>query len=360
MRSLLRATALLVAASCCSAPLAGALLIPETAPEWKVSGWLNGSPGKLSELRGKVVLVEFMQLWCPVSSSFSTPLFGRWDRLYDERDDVVIVSIHSVFEGHDVQTMAQLRDYIAEKKIVHPVGIDAYESSKTKTVPLTMDAYNAEGTPQVAIIDKFGMLRWSHFGRFDPRPVEAFIDRLLLEKAEAVAKKKSGDRSKESKRSSRSSPSSSRGRESTRRPPARGAPPAEEKEEEGPDYSGKYRVTLTQELKSCGDLLPPQTVFADLTVEEDQLLVRFSRRFLGQQDLTLLYDADSGSFETDLTGPATERGAEVNLGLTVSGRFLQGREPPEIEFQFQLEKAGEEESANCSLEGSGSGGKAGG
>ena len=119
-------------------------------------------------------------------------------------------------------------------------------------------------------------------------------------------------------------------------------------------------MTLTQELKSCGDLLPPQTVFADLTVEEDQLLVRFSRRFLGQQDLTLLYDADSGSFETDLTGPATERGAEVSLALTVSGRFVQGREPPEIEFQFQLEKAGDEESANCSIEGSGSGGKAGG
>ena len=35
------------------------------APEFDVSEWLN-SPGlKLADLRGKVVVIDFFQLWCP-------------------------------------------------------------------------------------------------------------------------------------------------------------------------------------------------------------------------------------------------------------------------------------------------------
>ena len=94
---------------------------------------------------------------------------------------MIIVSIHTVFEGHDAQTPERLRLFIQEKGIQHPVGIDAYPSPASE-IPITMDRFETGGTPHIVIVDKKGMLRFTHFGRFDPEPVEAYIERILSEK----------------------------------------------------------------------------------------------------------------------------------------------------------------------------------
>jgi len=39
------------------------LPVPRVAPEWNVSEWINSSPLQLSDLKGKVVVVDFFQLW---------------------------------------------------------------------------------------------------------------------------------------------------------------------------------------------------------------------------------------------------------------------------------------------------------
>ncbi len=159
---------------------AGTVLEDREAPEWKISQWLNGDPGQVTDHQGRVVLIDFFQLWCPGCNNFSIPLFQRWDEKYGDRDDVLIISIHSVFEGHDVQTPQRLRDFILKKGITHPVGIDAYDPRDQET-PISMKNFEAEGTPQIAIIGKNGMLRFNHFGRFDVATVEGIIDRLLKE-----------------------------------------------------------------------------------------------------------------------------------------------------------------------------------
>ncbi|ANM32417.1 hypothetical protein ABI59_21570 [Acidobacteria bacterium Mor1] len=145
-----------------------------------MSEWLNGDPGSLEDNRGRVVLIEFFQLWCPGCTRFSRPLFRRWDRLYGERDDIRLVSIHSVFEGHGHQTVTRLRDYLADHQLTHSVGIDAYGPDDDET-PLTMKRYRTRGTPQVVIVDKQGRLRWTRFGGFDPAAAERVIDQLLAE-----------------------------------------------------------------------------------------------------------------------------------------------------------------------------------
>jgi len=180
-----------------AAPLpAGVLLQPEPAPEWEVSEWLNGDPGRLADHRNKIVIVEFFQLWCPVCNQFSRPLIERWKEKYGDRQDVLIVSIHTVFEAHDYQNPRRLREFVKIRGIDHPVGIDAYEFPGAPT-PITMERYNTEGTPHVVIIDKLGQIRYSAFGIFDPGPVEAFIDRLLEERAD---KDKSKSRSPSKRR----------------------------------------------------------------------------------------------------------------------------------------------------------------
>ncbi len=374
MRSLFRVALVAATASCATALLAGALLIPTEAPEWETSGWLNGSPGKLSELRGKVVLIEFFQLWCPVCNSFSIPLFQHWNELYGGRDDVAIVSIHTVFEGHDVQTVKRLREFVQEKGILYPVGLDAYDSPKG-TIPVSMRRFKTEGTPQIAIVDKGGMLRWSHFGKFDPAPVEALIDRLLGEKTGSVvqiAQSQPQDEQASSRGAARTGPARrgggpGAGRGGGRRH-LRGAPVEEPEEPEEPeqkeeepeiDVSGKYRLTLDLQSNSCGETLPPQTVFADFAAANGRIEVTFSRRYFGQQQLSLDYDSLSGTFQANTSNSGEEEGAEVALSLSVSGHFIQGAATPELQFQFQLEKAGAAEEGSCTIAGSGSGGKTG-
>jgi hypothetical protein len=166
--------------------LAGALLQPKPAPEWQIKAWFNDNPGQLSGLRGKIVLLHFFQLWCPGSNSFSIPLVNRWNETYGQREDVVVVSIHSPFEGFDYQTTDRLREFIKEAGMVHHVGIDAYESPDD-AIPITMKRFEAQGTPHIVIIDREGKIRWSHFGWFDALPVEAFLDRLLEEKPDQDA-----------------------------------------------------------------------------------------------------------------------------------------------------------------------------
>ena len=54
------------------------------APEWVISKWIN-SPGlTVEELKGKVIVVDFFQLWCPGCNSFSIPLMNHWEILFQK------------------------------------------------------------------------------------------------------------------------------------------------------------------------------------------------------------------------------------------------------------------------------------
>ena len=159
---------------------AGELATAVPAPEWAISEWIHEDPGSLADQRGRVVLIDFFQLWCPGCNRFSIPLFSRWEKRYAGRDDVRIVSIHTVFEGHEYQTPERLREFVEGQPMRHAVGIDAYAPDDPR-MPITMRSFRTRGTPHVAIVDKQGRLRFSHFGSFDPKPVEELIERLLAE-----------------------------------------------------------------------------------------------------------------------------------------------------------------------------------
>ncbi len=163
--------------------LGGSLILanpaPE-APEWSISEWINGDPGSLADQRGRVVLIHFFQRSCPGCNSFSIPLFRRWEERYGGRDDVLLVSIHRLFEGHGLQNNDRLREFIREKGIRHPVGVDAHEA-RSDLVPVTMRRYQTAGTPHVVIIDKNRRIRFSRLGSFDIARAEALIVDLLAD-----------------------------------------------------------------------------------------------------------------------------------------------------------------------------------
>jgi len=156
---------------------------PHMAPRWDITEWLN-SPGlELDDLRGKVVVIEFFQLWCPGCNKFSIPLMEYWEKQVFSKEveekRLAFVSIHTVFEGHQYQSPKRLRRFIKEKGITHPVGIDRH--AEGQRVPETMKRYNTMGTPEMALIDKKGRIRFQRFGYFEPAYGEALIRKMLDE-----------------------------------------------------------------------------------------------------------------------------------------------------------------------------------
>jgi len=156
------------------------------AREWIISEWINGPGVSLADLKGKVIIVEFFQMWCPGCKAFSIPLMKRWSgsTFKDEikSGKLKLLSIHTVFEGHDAQNPEKLKSFIKEKNIHHLVGIDAYKNGDT--TPETMKKYRTSGTPTMAFIDKKGIIRFQKLGGFDPFAAETFI-RILLKEPDA-------------------------------------------------------------------------------------------------------------------------------------------------------------------------------
>jgi thiol-disulfide isomerase/thioredoxin len=101
--------------------------VPRPVPQWDVSEWINGEAMQLSDLKGKVVVIDFFQLWCPGCNAFSIPLVKLWSKNYAPEiaaGRMQFVSIHTEFEGFAYQTPQRLKGFIKRKKIHHAVGVD--------------------------------------------------------------------------------------------------------------------------------------------------------------------------------------------------------------------------------------------
>jgi len=182
MRSFVVAFCLL--AFCAVQPAAArpsSMPVPRVAPEWIISEWLNGEAVSLRDLRGKIVVVDFFQLWCPGCNSFSIPLLKRWEQVFARpiaSGELQIVSIHTVFEGHDYQNPTKLKNFLKRKQIHHLVGIDRHAAGEH--VPQTMRLFGTMGTPEMAFIDHTGTIRFQEFGGFDVERAEALLWELLI------------------------------------------------------------------------------------------------------------------------------------------------------------------------------------
>lgn len=156
---------------------------PRKAPSWDISKWLNSDGGNIDAYKGKVVVIDFFQLWCPGCRKFSIPLMNYWEKKvfanHVKQNKIAFISIHTVFEGHEYQNPNRLKNFIKEKKIIHPVGLDRHRNGSH--VPETMRRYRTGGTPEMAIIDKKGMIRFQKLGYFDPDWGEHFIRTLMAE-----------------------------------------------------------------------------------------------------------------------------------------------------------------------------------
>jgi thiol-disulfide isomerase/thioredoxin len=120
------------------------------APEFTHSGqadWLNSKPLHLSQLRGKVVLVEFWAFEC-VNCRRTQPWLHAIQQRYADKD-FVIVSVHTP-ELPEERALANVRTAVAEQRITNPVMVDGDSSY--------WNAMKNEYWPAFYVIDKHGRI----------------------------------------------------------------------------------------------------------------------------------------------------------------------------------------------------------
>jgi len=120
-----------------------------TLPEVGPNG-LNGQSVSLSSFQGKVVLLEFMEPWCPHCQNMAPIL----DNLYKQYDsNVVFISVAGPWQGATAQDTAKfVKDYSSN-------WIYVYDSSGT-----VFSKYGINSTPTFFIIGKDGSVYSSYQG----------------------------------------------------------------------------------------------------------------------------------------------------------------------------------------------------
>ncbi len=145
------------------------------APEITNDTWLNGSPVRMTELKGKVVMVEFWTFGCYNCRNVE-PYVKRWHQKYASQG-LVIIGVHSPEFSweHDVE---KVKRYLEDHSIRYPVPIDNDFS--------TWNRYGNRYWPAMYLIDKQGTIRYVRIGEGRYDETERLIQVLLAEKAEGI------------------------------------------------------------------------------------------------------------------------------------------------------------------------------
>lgn len=139
-----------VVAAVAALALAGTAQAAPKAPEFthpSQTEWLNSKPLRLSQLRGKVVLIEFWAFEC-VNCRRTQPWLHAIQERYADKD-FVIVSVHTP-ELPDERSIANVRTAVGEQRITNPVMVDGDYSY--------WNAMKNQYWPAFYVIDKRGRI----------------------------------------------------------------------------------------------------------------------------------------------------------------------------------------------------------
>lgn len=148
------------------APLSG------LAPDVISDTWLNSTPGKMSTLRGKVVLVEFWTLSCGSCRNLE-PYVKQWSERY-RGQGLEVISVHAPEFNHE-RELTSVRARVVQAGIHYPVAIDNDYANWNR--------YRNQVWPALYLVDKRGMLRYTKIGDSDYANTEQKIQGLLQEAA---------------------------------------------------------------------------------------------------------------------------------------------------------------------------------
>lgn len=138
------------------------------APDFHLNN-LEGKPVSLSELRGKVVLINFWATWCPFCRAERPVLqqiYNDW-----QSKGLVVLTI-DIIGSTPSETAANIATFMQNNNYSFPVLLDV-NMQVTKS-------YNIKNTPTTFLIDKAGIIREVRVGAYPSQAaMEESLNRLL-------------------------------------------------------------------------------------------------------------------------------------------------------------------------------------
>jgi thiol-disulfide isomerase/thioredoxin len=170
------ATAAAAATAACATPYASAFFslgggTPSVAPEFTgIETWLNSAPLRMADLRGKVVLVDFWTYTC-INCLNHLPAVKSWHEKYKDKG-LVTVGVHTPEFAYEKSTK-NVKAAMERLGIQHAVAQDNSYA--------TWRAFSNNYWPAVYLVDKKGMVVYSHFGEGRYAETEKTIQALLAQ-----------------------------------------------------------------------------------------------------------------------------------------------------------------------------------
>jgi thiol-disulfide isomerase/thioredoxin len=132
--------------------------------------WLNSSPLRARELRGKVVLVDFWTYTC-INWRRTLPYLRAWDAKYRDRG-LIVLGVHTPEFSFEKQ-INNVRHAAKEQAVSYPVAIDNDYA--------IWNGFNNNYWPAVYLVDAKGSIRHHQFGEGEYEKLEPLIQQLLVE-----------------------------------------------------------------------------------------------------------------------------------------------------------------------------------
>jgi cytochrome c biogenesis protein CcmG/thiol:disulfide interchange protein DsbE len=142
----------------------GPVSVGQMAPNFTLTTF-DGQPIELSDLRGKVVVINFWASWCIPCKNEAPALEAAW-RHYQPDGKVVFLGI----DWTDTETKA--KEFLNQFDITYPNGPDLGTRISQR--------YRMGGIPETYIVDPQGKLAWVQIGEFNtPEQIQSIVDPLI-------------------------------------------------------------------------------------------------------------------------------------------------------------------------------------
>lgn len=142
----------------------------ELASVERADEWLNSPPLMASDLRGKVVLIDFWTYTC-INWLRTLPYIRAWVEKYHDQG-LVVIGVHAP-EFSFEQNPNNLRAAVKNMRIDYPVAVDNHH--------IIWSAFGNQYWPALYFIDSQGRIRHHHFGEGAYGQSEVIIQGLLAE-----------------------------------------------------------------------------------------------------------------------------------------------------------------------------------